>query len=399
MTVSTTISKSGPYNSGTTGPFSYAFYITDEDELRVILTSAAGVETDLTLTTDYTVAGVGEAAGGTVTLVEAPDFAGGELLTLKRAVPQVQETEIRNQGAFYPAVHEAVFDRLQMQIQDLTEEVDRAVKVDVSASDTPDELLAAITAAAAEATAAAAIVEPLADDLATVADMETEIRSVEANETNINAAVANATNINAAVANATNINAVVANADNINTVAGDTIPINTVAGDAAAINMVAGLSTPISTLAPLDTEITALGSGDALAGLAAIGALGAVSDGIPIQIGFSTTQTGVNAEARDYYSFKVSRPFRVVGSSAGVLTGGTAPTGADLTFYCKKNGTDAFSTNPKIADGATTQTAGTVKSDGTQNFAADDECRIGVGQVGSTAPGQKILFSLTIYLM
>lgn len=156
MTVSTTISKSGPYNSGTTGPFSYAFYITDEDELRVILTSAAGVETDLTLTTDYTVAGVGEAAGGTVTLVEAPDFAGGELLTLKRAVPQVQETEIRNQGAFYPAVHEAVFDRLQMQIQDVTEAVERSVKVQVSSDTDPDDLVDTIIAAEGSASADAA---------------------------------------------------------------------------------------------------------------------------------------------------------------------------------------------------------------------------------------------------
>jgi hypothetical protein len=391
MTVSTTISKSGPYNSGTTGPFSYAFYITDEDELRVILTSAAGVETDLTLTTDYTVAGVGEAAGGTVTLVEAPDFAGGELLTLKRAVPQVQETEIRNQGAFYPAVHEAVFDRLQMQIQDLTEEVDRAVKVDVSASDTPDELLAAITAAAAEATAAAAIVEPLAADLATVADMETEILAVEANETNINAAVANATNINAAVANATNINAVVANADNINTVAGDTIPINTVAGDAAAINTVAGLSTPISTLAPLDTEIAALGSGDALAGLEAIGVAGAITDSFPFIAGYSSTMTGVNVEVRDYGEFDVDRAFEVTGEVGGCTT---APTGADMIFDIEKNGTTIYTTKPKIAAGATDLTAGTLKSDGTQIFAAGDTITFSVTQVGSTIPGQKARFTV-----
>lgn len=159
MTVSTLIAKSGPYNTGGTGPFSYAFRILDEDHIRVVLTDASGTETDLTITTDYTVAGVGDANGGTVTLVEEPDFAGGELLTLVRNVPKTQETDLENQGGWYPEVIEDALDKLTMQTQDLAEAVERSVKVQVSDDTDPDDLVAVLVSAAADAVAAATAAE------------------------------------------------------------------------------------------------------------------------------------------------------------------------------------------------------------------------------------------------
>jgi len=158
------------------------------------------------------------------------------------------------------------------------------------------------------------------------------------------------------------------------------------------------VKTALGALTSLGTEIGNLGTGDALAGLEAVGALGAVSDGIPIQIGMSSTQTGVNAEVRTYYSFIVSRAYKAVAEHAKVLSGGVGPTGADLIFDVTKNGTTIYTTKPKIVDGATTLTAGTLKTDGTEIFAADDICAFLVTQVGSTTPGQQIVFTLDVYL-
>ena len=53
MTVASEVNKSGPYaGAGTTGPFTVGFRFLDASHLRVIRTSVAGVDSDLTLTTD-----------------------------------------------------------------------------------------------------------------------------------------------------------------------------------------------------------------------------------------------------------------------------------------------------------------------------------------------------------
>ncbi len=54
------VNRSGPYNgNGSTVAFAYKFKIVDEKYIQVIQTNAAGKESVLRLTTDYTVSGVG----------------------------------------------------------------------------------------------------------------------------------------------------------------------------------------------------------------------------------------------------------------------------------------------------------------------------------------------------
>lgn len=151
------------------------------------------------------------------------------------------------------------------------------------------------------------------------------------------------------------------------------------------------VKTDVTALSGLTDEIAALGSGAALAGLQTIGAAGGVYLDIPMQAGYSATMTGVNIEARDYYEIKVPRAFSATGEVASC---GTAPTGAALIFDVEKNGTTIYTTKPQIAAGATTLTAGTLKTDGTEGFAAGDVLTFLVTQVGSTIPGQKALFTL-----
>ena len=133
MTVASETNRSGPYSgNGVTTVFSYGFRILDEDHIRVIKTSALGVETVLTIATDYTVSGVGNPAGGSVTLLSAP--ATGETVTLLRAVPFVQETDLENQGAYYAETVEDALDLAAMRDQQLAEELDRALRIPASSS-------------------------------------------------------------------------------------------------------------------------------------------------------------------------------------------------------------------------------------------------------------------------
>ena len=112
MTITAQTAKSGPYSGNdSTTVFAYAFKALAEGDLTVTLTvTATGVETVQTITTHYTVSGVGVDGGGNVTMVTAP--ATGETLTITRDVAQSQGTDLVNRGAVQPTVLETMADRL-----------------------------------------------------------------------------------------------------------------------------------------------------------------------------------------------------------------------------------------------------------------------------------------------
>jgi hypothetical protein len=132
MTVETNVSKAQFLGSGSVGPFTFDFRFFLNTEVYVIKTSSAGTDTDLTETTDYTLTGAGSTSGGSVTLITA--LAIGEELTIYRVVEPVQTTSIRNQAAFYPEIHESVFDKLVMMVQQITDVVKRSLKMPVTSS-------------------------------------------------------------------------------------------------------------------------------------------------------------------------------------------------------------------------------------------------------------------------
>lgn len=176
MTISSETSKSGPYlGNGSTKIFDYQFKIVDETHLTVIKRDTSGVESTLILNTDYTVADVGQASGGQITLDVAP--AVGETITILRNVPFTQETDLENQGAYYAETVEAAFDLMVMRDQQMREELSRAVKLpaDEDASGL-DELIA---------------------DLRRVADSADEIDMVAGSVANIATVATNITNVNA----------------------------------------------------------------------------------------------------------------------------------------------------------------------------------------------------------
>lgn len=151
MTISSSTRKAGPFaGDDLTTEFAFAFKVFSASDLYVVKAVAAtGVETVLTLTTDYTVslnADQNNNPGGTVTLPSV--LASGYTLTLTSSVGYLQPTDLTNQGGFYPQVITTALDRATVQIQQLAEQVDRCPKVQISSSTNVDVLSAATLAVA-----------------------------------------------------------------------------------------------------------------------------------------------------------------------------------------------------------------------------------------------------------
>jgi hypothetical protein len=145
MTISNQDARTGPYSgNGATTSFAYDFKVIDEDHLVVTLKNSSNVETVQTITTNYTVTGVGANGGGTVEMVVAP--ASGETLTISRAVPLTQEVDLANRGGVQPEVLETAYDKLTQSVQDQAELFGRIPRFPVSSSLTDIELPLTLTA-------------------------------------------------------------------------------------------------------------------------------------------------------------------------------------------------------------------------------------------------------------
>jgi hypothetical protein len=127
MTISTTTTRQGFAGNGSTTVFAFAVPIKDPAHLLVQLVVADVLGAPLVLGVDYTLSGWQAGAGGTLTMSVAP--ASGATLLLRRVMPLTQVMSIRNQGPFYPAMHEDKFDELTMLAQQLDEEGKRGVRL------------------------------------------------------------------------------------------------------------------------------------------------------------------------------------------------------------------------------------------------------------------------------
>ncbi len=137
MTISSTTRKAGPFDgNGVTTSFPFTFKVFTKSDLRVVCTTPGGVESDLVLDSDYSVALNADQdanPGGTVTYPLSGDpLPAYYKLTLVGGLDYMQPTDITNGGGFYPQVIENGLDRLTMLIQQLGEELDRAVRIAIS---------------------------------------------------------------------------------------------------------------------------------------------------------------------------------------------------------------------------------------------------------------------------
>jgi len=126
MTVSTTTSRADYTGNGATTAFAVPFYFLDDSHLTVLRTQiSTGVITTLAITTNYTVSGAGNPAGGTVTCVVAPTT--DQKISILRNVPFTQLNTYVPNDPFPAASHERALDKLTMEVQQLDEALDRAL--------------------------------------------------------------------------------------------------------------------------------------------------------------------------------------------------------------------------------------------------------------------------------
>ncbi|HCL5891977.1 TPA: phage tail protein [Klebsiella pneumoniae] len=115
MTVSTQVSRNEYTGNGATTQYDFTFRILDKSHLLVQTLDTSESIVTLTLGTDYTVTGVNRYNGGKVVLTSALPV--GYKISIERSTPVTQESSIRNQGGFFPEIHEDALDKLTMLVQ------------------------------------------------------------------------------------------------------------------------------------------------------------------------------------------------------------------------------------------------------------------------------------------
>ncbi len=134
MSIASQASRVDYVGNGNTDEYDFTFLIFAETDLLVTVRDTDDDEETLVLTTDYTVDGLSDPAGGTITLVDG-NLTSGYVLTIRRVRPLTQTTDIRNQGEFFPETHEDTFDHLTMVDQQQQDEINRSVKLPESISE------------------------------------------------------------------------------------------------------------------------------------------------------------------------------------------------------------------------------------------------------------------------
>jgi hypothetical protein len=116
MTVSTGTNFKSYAGNGSTTTFAYTFKIFQDTNLVVTLVNdTTGAETTQSLTTNYTVTGVGSDSGGNVVFVTAPPS--GNTAVIRRVLPITQETNYVPNDPFPAEAHEDALDKLTMLVQ------------------------------------------------------------------------------------------------------------------------------------------------------------------------------------------------------------------------------------------------------------------------------------------
>ena len=156
MTVASTLRRAGPYTgNGATREFAFTFKVFEAKDLSVYRSTDTAEEL-LVLDTDYSVeleADQDNSPGGKV-ILKAP-LEDGRRLAIISTVSYDQLAVFTNKGGFYPKTLNLVNDKTVILIQQLLEQVSRALITDPTDTITPRQLRDKLLAAVDEAVAAA----------------------------------------------------------------------------------------------------------------------------------------------------------------------------------------------------------------------------------------------------
>ena len=126
MTVSSSTNRVSYSGNGSLTAFAYTFKVFDESDLTVILRASDGTETVQTITTHYTVSGVGDVGGGNVTFVTAPTAT--QTVVILREQPLTQGLDLVPNDPFPANSLEEALDKIVFMTQKHEEELGRAIK-------------------------------------------------------------------------------------------------------------------------------------------------------------------------------------------------------------------------------------------------------------------------------
>jgi hypothetical protein len=137
MTISTELTKITYQANGSTTQFSFSFPGGPTPNIHVFITDSLGVVTEvltnLTVNINQPIAPNPTTVGGTVIYpVSGAPLAAGNQLTIIRDVPDIQPTALSNQSIIYPEVVEKALDYIVMEVQELKEQLDRALVLPIT---------------------------------------------------------------------------------------------------------------------------------------------------------------------------------------------------------------------------------------------------------------------------
>ena len=136
MTISSTTRIAGPFvGNGTASVFPFTFKVFAAADLDVVrLDTSTGAESTLVLNSDYSVTLNGDqnsTPGGSITLL-AGALATGYTLVITSDIENLQPTDLTNQGGFYPEVITDALDRATIQIQQISDIGNRALRIPIT---------------------------------------------------------------------------------------------------------------------------------------------------------------------------------------------------------------------------------------------------------------------------
>ena len=140
MAINTTTRQTTAFTTGNN--FAFAFKVYAVGDVKVIqIQTSNGAETELDITTNYTVALNDDQdgnPGGTVTLVDnngnAQNLATGYNIVITSKVSALQQTEITNQGGFFPEVINDVLDKAVILSQQQQNILDQTIRFPLTQS-------------------------------------------------------------------------------------------------------------------------------------------------------------------------------------------------------------------------------------------------------------------------